>query len=283
MTATDQSEQKLFFTNILSTRFGIPAEAIEVKPQTREFEGCSMVGTGNNLVFMIDLAEPVKDELQSKDDDPKPFTYAIPAGVTRLVARIPRPERGLEDSVRIRNQVASQALARKALADGNALLVPRVYDWDDAAPGYMIEEFKSGEVISNDEWKALKEDEDAMKHVAKQVACFTKALQAYELPSGITGYGSITFDDAGNISASKRVFQYEGPFSTYREYLKRVIEWQLAHSEHVKALKGWRGIPQAPDLRDRIDKFIANGLDDLVKKIPEHRPTLVHGDLSKSH
>lgn len=72
-----------------------------------------------------------------------------------------------------------------------------------------------------------------MKHVAKQVARFTKALQAYELPSGITGYGSITFDDGGNLSATKSVFQYEGPFSTYREYLKAVIEWQLAHSEDV--------------------------------------------------
>lgn len=238
-----------------------------------------MIGTGNNSIYMVQLAEPVKDELQRKGGDPKPFTSAIPVGVTRLVVRIPRLERGLDDSVRVRNQVASMALARKALADVDPLLIPRVYDWDDAGPGYIIEEFKTGEVLTNEEWKAL--DEDSMRHVAKQLARLVKALQAYELPSGISGYGSITFDDDGNLSATKSVFMYGGPFSTYGEYLKETIEWQLAHSEDVRALKGWRGIPQAPDLRERIDKFIAEGLDDLVRKVPEHRSTLVHGDLSK--
>ena len=155
MTATDQLEHELFFANIISKHFGIPAEAIMVEAQACSIECCTMVGSGNNLVYMINLAGPVEKELLHKGGDPKPFTHSIPAGVTQFVARIPRPERGLEDSVRIRNQVASQALARNALAGVDPLPVPRVYDWDDTAPGYIIEEFKSGEVLTNEEWRAL--------------------------------------------------------------------------------------------------------------------------------
>ena len=92
----------------------------------------------------------------------------------------------------------------------------------------------------------------------------------------------MAFDDAGKLAATKSILMYGGPLSPYRAYLKAVIEWQLAHSEDVKAPRAWRGIPQAPDLRERNDKFIANGLDDLEKQVPEHRPALVHGDLSKS-
>lgn len=226
----------------------------------------------NNHVYMIALSKATDSEksLQSA----KPLTEAIPAGTTRLVVRIAKDDNNVEDSIRIRNEVACLTLARKALAHVDPMLIPRVFDWADASEsGYIVQEFMHGEQLSQDDLRALSEPDIAL--VCKQLAAVCKALQDYQLP--VDGYGGLTFDDAGNMSTTKIVFRVGGPFATYAEYLRATLEWQLAQSETVAALNGWRN---TPGLRERIDAFVASGLDKILSEVPEHKPTLVHGDLS---
>jgi hypothetical protein len=133
--------------------------------------------------------------------------------------------------------------------------------------------------MSHDDFQALSKQD--LTSVCQQLAAVAGALQNYKLSATIRGYGGLTFDDAGTMSTTKVIFRTGGPFSTYSDYLKATLDWQLAQSENITALKGWRNVP---GLRERIDAFItdADGLDTILSKIPEHRPTLVHGDLSES-
>lgn len=227
----------------------------------------------NNQVYIILLSQPTASEKLVQAT--KALTEAIPAGTTRLVVRIARPDNNVEDSIRIRNEVACLTLARRALINVDPLLIPRVFDWnDDPLASYIVEEFKQGDTMSDADAKVLGEKD--LKLVCSQIAAVAKAFQSYELP--INGYGGLTFDDAGNMDTTKVIFRVGGPFSTYREYLKATLEWQLAQSDNVVALKGWRG---TDGLRERIDNFVANGLDPILAKIPETKPTLIHGDMSK--
>lgn len=241
---------------------------------------------------MIHLAEPIKSELRPKDASLKPFTCPIPKGTSRLVVRIPKVDKNKEDAIRVRKEVACLALARNAVAHIDPFFFPRIFSWDDtavsrlgssssASPSYILEESKTGEALTWDDVQAL--SHESLGHVCQQLARVTKASQDYELPASITGYGSITFNDAGELSSTKNIFRTGGPYFTYRQYLKTVILRHLAGSEDIGILGGWRHVPEAPDLRKRIDAFVSDGLDALVAKIPEHRPTLVHGDLSKWH
>ncbi len=226
----------------------------------------------NNHVYMISLSKASESEKTCQN--PKPLTVAVPAGTSRLVMRIAKGDNNVEDSVRIRNEVSCLALARKALEHVDPLLVPRVFDWADASDlGYILQEFKQGEQLSHNDLRALSEPDVAF--VCKQLAAVAKALQDYQLP--VDGYGGLTFDDAGNMSTTKIIFRTGGPFATYAEYLQATLEWQLAQSESVAALNGWR---DTPGLRERIDAFVANGLGKILSNVPEHKPTLVHGDLS---
>ena len=226
----------------------------------------------NNHVYMISLSTATESDKTSPN--PKPLTVAVPAGTSRLVMRIAKGDNNVEDSIRIRNEVSCLTLARKALDHVDPLLVPRVFDWADASEsGYILQEFKNGEQLSHNDLRALSEPDVAF--VCKQLAAVAKALQDYQLP--VDGYGGLTFDDAGNMSTTKIIFRTGGPFATYAEYLQATLEWQLAQSESVAALNGWR---DTPGLRERIDAFVANGLGKILSNVPEHKPTLVHGDLS---
>lgn len=226
----------------------------------------------NNHVYIISLSKPTESERTPQNA--KPFTVAVPAGTSRLVIRIAKADNNVEDSVRIRNEVACLTLARKALAHVDPLLVARVFGWDDdASDGYILQEFKPGELLSHADLRALGEQD--LRSVCAQLAAVAKAWQDYRLP--VEGYGGLTFDDDGRLSTTEIVFRTGGPFSTYTEYVKATLEWQLAESENVAALNGWR---DTPGLRERIDAFVANGLDRVLSKVPEYKPTLVHGDLS---
>ncbi|KAJ6780174.1 hypothetical protein PWT90_04402 [Aphanocladium album] len=240
----------------------------------------------NNHVFIVELAQPVPSDLLAKGN-PRPHVSAIPAGTTHLVVRVPKVDNNVEDTVRIKNEVAFLVLARQALATIDATLIPRVFGWEDDQPAtddsslcasYIIEEFKSGETFSFEEFRALTYDEK--QSLCVQLAGIVAAWQSFELPSSVQGFGGLTFDNDGIFSSTKNIFQTGGPFDTYAEYLKATIRWQLDNSERVPAINGWRTVPDAPGLRERVDTFISNGLDHLLDQLPPYKSSLVHGDLT---
>lgn len=267
----------------LLNKLGIPSENIIIERNN--------VGT-NNYVQMITLSQPI-DEPVTKATHAQVMTQPVPKGTTRLVFRIPRAESSLEDSIRVRNEVSLLTMARAALADVDPSLVPRVYGWNDANiegatasttanPSYIIEEFIGGDVLTRDDINAF--DEETRATFLGQVARVIKAFQAYELPEGVTGYGGVTFDDAGTMKSTKCVIPMGGPFRSYKDFIRATIDWQLKASDNVPELNGWRDdkSEDGQSLRERIDNLIANGLNELFEKVPEHKPVLIHGDFSKS-
>lgn len=236
---------------------------------------------------MIDLLSPIESRLVARSGTSKPHTIPIPTGTSRLVMRIPKANNNVEDDVRIRNEVAFLALARQAMTELETPLVPAVFSWNDSpkkkdgipeAFCYILEEFKEGESMNLDELNALSAAQQRV--VCQQLAKAVKALQCYTLPTGITGYGGVTFDDDGNFRSGRSIFQTGGPFETYGEYLRATIKWQLSQSELVEPINGWRNRPEAPELRRRIDAFLDDGLDKLLSELPTYKLALVHGDLS---
>lgn len=278
--ANATSGYEAFIKNLLVSKFKIPLESITLKKHT--------VGA-NNHVYMVTLSTPTTQDLAAQDGPVRPLTHPIPSGTSRLVFRIPRAESNLEESIRIRNEVSMLTLARDALADVDPSLVPRVFGWSDAAapgdatvenPSFIIEEFKDGDVLSDKDIKDF--DDETRESLFEQLARVIRAFQTYTLPKGVTRHGGVTFDDEGYFSSTKCVIRMGGPFKTYADFLKGTIMWQLQQSDAVSWLNGWRDASSSDvNLRDRIDKFIANSLDNLLSKVPDHKPSFVHGDFGK--
>ena len=219
----------------------------------------------NSHVYLITLSQPLTSPLSPT----QPLTRAIPADTQRLVFRIPRENVSLEDSVRIRNEVAFLALSRDALPS----LTPSVYGWSDDAR-WILEEWKTGETLTGGKVAAL--DHDTQRFVLEQVADVVKALQEYKLPAGVARFGGLTFDDAGTMANTMSTIPCGGPFASFAEFLNGMCAWQLAASERSVHVNGWR---DEPKLRERIDAFFNNGLQEVIAKVPEQKPTLVHADL----
>ncbi|KAJ5915760.1 Aminoglycoside phosphotransferase [Penicillium verhagenii] len=234
----------------------------------------------NNHVYLIQLNQPLPELPRPKNQSLKPFISAIPAGTSKLVLRISKDNVSLEESVRIRNEVAFLALARDALSSLDPLIIPRVFGWEDALSPHpsdlrwILEEYKEGESLSPSEILAL--DNNTQHKLLHEIAQVVKAFQEYQLPESIRMYGGLKFDDQGVISSTAATIPCGGPFPSYAQFLRGMCTWQLSASERSTHLNGWRDIPK---LRERLDAFLTEGLDQLLAKIPEERPTLIHADL----
>ncbi|KAG5980257.1 hypothetical protein E4U55_004237 [Claviceps digitariae] len=66
----------------------------------------------NGHVFFINLVQPFSKTINALN---RLFTFPIPAKTFRLVLNIPRDDASLENSARVRNEVAFLSLARDAL------------------------------------------------------------------------------------------------------------------------------------------------------------------------
>lgn len=255
---------------LIKTNFGLEEATLTVKP---------MANTNNNKVYLVELSSPTTSPVPSLLH--RPLTHPIPPGTSQLVVRRPKTNVSMEDSVRVRNEVAFLSLACEALGavDGQASLCPRVYAWDDAnlETQFIVEEFKYGEHISTEEVSAFSPADQT--HIFTQIAKFVKALQTIKLPEGVM-YGGLTFNDDGVISSTKSPIPCDGPFKTYTEFVKGMCVWQLEASERSKHLNGWTGTPK---LRERLEAFFANGLDKVLEAIEEDKPTLTHADLGMFH
>ncbi|KAJ5654148.1 Aminoglycoside phosphotransferase [Penicillium lividum] len=255
---------------MLQDHFGIQKDSFRIS----EIEKAK-----HNHVYLIQLDHPLPELPQAKNRSLKPFISAIPAGTSKLVLRIPKDNVSLEESVRIRNEVAFLALARDALSSMDPLIVPRVFGWEDAlspSPSglrWILEEYKEGESLSPTEILVL--DDDTQRTLLHQIAQVVKAFQEYQLPESIS-YGGLKFDDQGEISSTVTVLPCGGPFPSYAQFLRGMCTWQLSASERSTHLNGWRDTPK---LRKRLDAFFAEGLDRILAEIPEERPTLVHADI----
>lgn len=192
--------------------------------------------------------------------------------------RISKNDVSLEDAVRVPNEVAFMTLIRDALSlSFPRPIVPLCFGWADKATGrgWILEEFKEGDVLSQDALTTL--DAEKRGFVFEQVARIVKGLQDYELPKTLDTYGGVGFDAEGGMVGAKMVLPCGGPFASYGALLRAMCEWQLAASDRSDIVGGWR----ENGLRERLDKFLAEGIEVSLAKVPEDRPTVIHADISR--
>ncbi|KAG5944994.1 hypothetical protein E4U53_006770 [Claviceps sorghi] len=259
-------QHETLIRSVLRDRYRVLPDEFEIEPVEK---------AKNNHTFFIKFIQPTSETL----NPPRHlFTSPVPAGTSRLVLRIPKDNVSLEDAARVRNEVAFLFLARDALLPENASLIPLVFDWSDDLSDFsfrwILEEWKAGESVTPEKLGTL--DEEVRRQVLDQLAAVLHAFQTYQLPSTVTGFGGLTFDDDGVIKSGPSTIPCGGPFPSYAAFLRGMCQWQLAASERSTHLKGWSAYPK---LRARIDAFFADGLDDVIAKVPAQRPTMVHADL----
>lgn len=189
---------------------------------------------------------------------------------------MPNIEAKVNEAVRVANEVAAMVLMRSALSAYPRKLVPDVYGWNGDGDGqhWILEEAMPG-VPKAKEFKNRPIEEQ--RHVFAQMAEIFKLIQDYEVPCTVKGFGGLGFDKEGNVVTGSMTMPYGGPFPSMDALYGGILEYQLAEADRSELVKGWR----TTGLRERLDKFAAHGIDELLRKLPADRQTLIHGDYSE--
>jgi hypothetical protein len=205
----------------------------------------------------------------------KPGTVALPDGTKTLVIRLSNAEANLNEAVRVENEVAAMVLMRSALAGfGTRVIVPDVYNWQGASrdqQGYIVEQFMEGDQFCDDFGRMKRDDQ---KILLDQIADIFKAIQMFQLPDSIHGYGGLGFDEAGRVITGPTAIPCGGPFTSVADMYSQFVRLQIDMSEKSSLLDGWKG----NDIRERLEQFHSKGLPALIEKLTDQRPTLIHGD-----
>lgn len=227
----------------------------------------------NNFVFLVTL-----ESTQAQHDSQIKLgfgTVPLPSSVDQVVARISNPAAMLDNDVRIQNEVAAINLTRDALSSYGENIVPEVYGWSsEKDAGWIIESVKPGKQL-NEDFPTLAAGDQ--KKLLGQLADVFKLIQSYTLPSTIKGYGGLGYDSEGAIVSRPITFGFGGPFESIDELYKANLQKQLQLSDTCDMVNGW----QLTSLRERLEKFAANGIAEILDRLPAKRQTLVHGDFGK--
>lgn len=240
--------------------------------------GISRLGRdSNNFVHLIELAESVCQPTTSSPTVLKPGTSSLLAGTTKVVIRISNPQAMLNEDVRVQNEVAAMCLMRQALSTYQDRLIPNTYAWCPSIEGYgwILQEYMAGAQLDK-EFHGL--DRDHKQDILHQIADVFKLIQSYSLPESVKGYGGLAFNECGEIVTGPTTIPCGGPFSEFHEMYMQMLRRQLIESDTSERIAGWR----RSDLRDRLERFVTNGIAKQVVENSIARQTLVHGDFSKS-
>ncbi|MCJ1311942.1 hypothetical protein MMC25_005616 [Agyrium rufum] len=199
-------------------------------------------------------------------------------GTSSIILRISNPiATGVNDHNRIENEVAAIIIAREALKP--KAIVPAIYGWHSSSGdyGWTLQEFMRGKVLDAPyEAMSLKDKQN----IVMQMAEITYALQSFQLPSTVTGYGGLDIDAKGNIiNGQMTILTPGGPYPTYRNFYRDMLQYNLADADKSPVLEGWR--PNG--VRQRIDRFLADGFDKVFDKVEDTEKTLVHCDLTTNN
>lgn len=236
----------------------------------------------NNFIYKVVLDSPVLPS--SLPEDQPGTSKPPPEGVSALVIRLSNPRaEGLNNANRVENEVASLYLARQSLQkSGVSPVVPAVYAWSpskfDDFPseegfGWIMTEFKTGSDLDA-LFPTLSLEERVS--VIEQIADVFGAIQRAEIPGSAADFGALTFVDRKIVSGQMPLLK-GGPWATYSALWVAKLQAQLEDSENSPLIEGWR----TGNIRDRLDRFLANGVDNILRQVDVTQRVLVHGDLSK--
>ncbi|KAI0454744.1 hypothetical protein F5B21DRAFT_473996 [Xylaria acuta] len=83
-----------------------------------------------------------------------------------------------------------------------------------------------------------------------------KALQDYQLPDSITGYGGVMFAENGRMVSAAMTSVWAGPWPTYESSFKSRLDVALQRADANPYIQGWH----ANGIRDRLGNFVKHGL-----------------------
>ena len=176
---------------------------------------------------------------------------------------------------RVENEVAIMNLMSAALGHYNPKVVPSVYGWGSAAvrfsQGWILQELMPGTPVD----KALYDmDLPGKRIILAQMSEILSAMQSYRLPPSIEGFGGLTFDTAGRIVSGRLTSADAGPWSSYQESYKGLLQVALAKADSNPYIRGW----QANGVRERVDAFVEPGVPAQFRSLgSKERKVIIHG------
>jgi hypothetical protein len=114
------------------------------------------------------------------------------------------------------------------------------------------------------------------REILSQLVRVFKAIQEYQLPSTITKYDGLDFDEKGEIISGPITFPWGGPFDTYENLYLEELKKQFEFADTTPLVDGWKS---NPTLRARLQTFLETGIPKVLSEFSLKRPTLVHGGL----
>lgn len=191
----------------------------------------------------------------------------------------------MNNTNRVENDVAAQHLVRQSMAQAKiAPLVPANYAWapatstdataDENCYGWIISELRSG-VDLDLEFSSLKFSEKVM--VLDQIAAAFAAIQAVELPKGVTKFGALTYNPRGEIVSGEAAFLKAKPQDSYAAWRLARLAMEVQEAARSSVVQGWK----RNGVGERIEKFVnIGGLEKILAGVDLHQKGLIHGDFS---
>jgi hypothetical protein len=236
----------------------------------------------NNFVYRLLLPAGTPDCLGSEGYklEHLPGCVPIPAGTKEFILRLSNPDaEGMHHETRVQNEVAILSLASAALRHVQPAVVPRVFGWGAAGSdrtGWILQELMPGMPLAEEFSKSMSLNQK--RGILAQMANLLQALQDYQLPESIKGWGGLTFDDAGAIVSAPMPTVGAGPWSSLEDSYKDRLTVALARADANPHLQGWR----VNGVRKRVDAFIEHGLPAHFAHLTSQQDrVIVHGDFGK--
>ncbi|TAQ88973.1 hypothetical protein B7494_g2714 [Chlorociboria aeruginascens] len=236
----------------------------------------------NNFVYRIYLPSPITSDHNVEERPRQPGCVSIPDGTEELIMRLANPDaEGMNAKNRIENEVAIITLASAALSAFEPHVVPSVYGWGSAAgessQGWILQELMPGTPV-DEAFSTMNLQQK--KQILAQMAELLNTLQAYQLPKSITGFGGVTFDDAGNILSAAMTSVGAGPWPSYEASFKGQLEVALKNADGNPYIQGWR----ANGVRERLDAFVERGIPAQFKFLTSKQDkVIVHADFTTNN
>ncbi|KAI0911027.1 hypothetical protein F4823DRAFT_587819 [Ustulina deusta] len=235
----------------------------------------------NNFVYHIKLPSPINFSNATKDPVLQPGCVSIPNGTKEFIMRLSNPDaEGMSPETRVENEVAMISLAAAALKSFQPPVVPSVYAWGSAATetsqGWVIQQLMPGESVDESFDSMTLEQK---KVILSQKAALLKALQDYQLPDSITGYGGVTYAEDGRIISAAMTSVGAGPWPTYESSFKGRLEVALQRADANPYIQGWH----ANGIRERIDNFVQHGLPSQFRSLQAQDKSIVHADFTTNN
>jgi hypothetical protein len=213
----------------------------------------------------------------------QPGCVSLHLSTLEAILKFQTPDAGLDESIRLVNEVAAIDLARRALDALDKDVVPKVFGYGkiehkSQVVGWIVEDLKLGEQLGS-AWDGLSFSDKEI--LLTQIAGIYTGLQKCQLPDTVHSFGGLQYDRTGALVSGPIVLNYGGPWDSLDEMYIGMFKKQLELADACPIVKGWSGPGSKKGLRESLDKFINEGISSCLAIVSNKSQTLIHGDFGK--